>query len=248
MTDPGGGVLANTYDTSGRVTRQSDPMGRVANFSYIGDNYSALGGSTTVTDPDGNVTIQRYINGELGSVNRASGTPLAATTSYTYDPATLGVASVTDPLGNVTVHTYDDAGNLLGATDPLNRKTTYTYDPLGDLLSKTTPAGHTTTSRYDARGNLASVADPAARPRPTLRRPGPPRRRRIGRRRRRPGDDLHLSAGRGCHVGLPRPATASSTPLVTLTTPTASRRARSAPTRPPTALAAGPGPPPGRRT
>jgi len=161
MTDPGGGVLANTYDTSGRVTRQSDPMGRVTKFSYIGDNYSALGGSTTVTDPDGNVTIQRYVNGELGSVTRASGTPMAATTSYTYDPATLGVASVTDPLGNVTVHTYDEAGNLLGTTDPLNRKTTYTYDALGDLLSKTTPAGHTTTSRYDARGNLASVTDPA---------------------------------------------------------------------------------------
>ena len=161
MTDPNGGTLTNTYDDSGRVTQQSDPMGRATRFSYIGTNYSALGGTTTVTDPNGNVTTQRYTNGELDSVTRASGTSLAATTSYTYDPATLGVTSVTDPLGHVTVNSYDANGNLLSTTDPLNRKTTYTYDALADLLSRTTPAGHTTTNRYDAKGNLTDVTDPA---------------------------------------------------------------------------------------
>lgn len=161
MTDPGGGTLTNTYDASGRVTRQSDPMGRITEFSYSGNNYSALGGTTSVTDPNGNVTTQRYTNGELDAVTRASGTPLAATTSYSYDPATLGVASVTDPRGNVTVNSYDADGNLLSTTDPLNRKTTYTYDTLGDLLSRTTPAGPTTTFRYDAKGNLTGATDPA---------------------------------------------------------------------------------------
>ena len=161
MTDPSGGTLTNTYDDSGRVTRQRDPMGRTTSFSYTGTNYSALGGTTTVTDPNGNVTTQRYTNGELDSVTRASGTPLAATTSYSYDSATLGVTSVTDPRGHVTVNSYDANGNLLSTTDPLNRKTTYTYDALADPLTRTTPSGHTTTFRYDAKGNLTVATDSA---------------------------------------------------------------------------------------
>ena len=161
MTDPSGGTLTNTYDDSGRVTQQRDPMGRTTKFSYTGTNYSALGGTTTVTDPNGNVTTQRYTNGELDSVTRASGTPLAATTTYAYDPSTLGVTSVTDPRGHVTVNSYDANGNLLSTIDPLNRKTTYTYDALADVLTRTTPAGHTTAFRYDAKGNLTGATDPA---------------------------------------------------------------------------------------
>jgi len=161
MTDPDNGTLTNTYDASGRVTQQSDPMGRITKISYSGNNYSALGGTTTVTDPAGNVTVQRYTNGELGSVTQASGTPLAATTSYTYDSASLGVASVTDPRGNITVNSYDADGNLLKTINPLNQSATYTYDALGDVLSKTTPAGQATTFRYDAKGNLTGATDPA---------------------------------------------------------------------------------------
>lgn len=161
MTDPDGGAVANTYDASSRVIQQSDPMGRITRFSYSGSNYSALGGTTNVTDPNGNVTVQHYLNGELTSVTQASGTPLAATTSFTYDPATLGVTSVTDPRGNITVSTYDAAGNLLKTVNPLNQSTTYTYDALDDVLSKTIAGGQTTTFRYDSKGNLTDTTDPA---------------------------------------------------------------------------------------
>ena len=54
MTDPRGGVVTNTYDSEGRVISQTDPAGRTTTYAYTGDNFSSLGGTTTITDPTGN--------------------------------------------------------------------------------------------------------------------------------------------------------------------------------------------------
>ena len=160
MTDPNGGVTTNTYNTSNQVTRQVDPMGRTTTWAYSGDNTSPAGGTTTMTGPDGNVTVYHYANLELLSVTHAAGTPLAATTSYTYDAATLGITSVTDPNGHVTTYTYDANGNETSMTDPLGGKTTYTYNSFNEPLTRTDPGGTTTTYTYDAKGNLLSVSTP----------------------------------------------------------------------------------------
>jgi RHS repeat-associated protein len=158
MTDPRGGVTANVYDDSGRVTSQTDPAGRTITFSY------ALGASgsetTTETDALGNVTQWDYTNLQLMAVTRGAGTPQAATTAYTYDPATLRVASVIDPNRHTTTYTYDAQGNQLSVTDALGRETTYTYDSLNDLLTTTDPLGVTTTDRFDANGNRTSQSRP----------------------------------------------------------------------------------------
>ncbi len=160
MTDPRGGVTTNTYNGSGQVTSQADPDGGTTTWSYSGDPTTTAGGTTTMTDPDGNVTTYRYSSLELMSVTRAAGTADAATTSYTYDPATLGVTSVTDPNGNVTTNTYDTSGNLLSTTDPLGNTTSYTYNSFNEVLSKTSPLGETTSYSYDGNGNLLTVTDP----------------------------------------------------------------------------------------
>ena len=65
---------------------------------------------------------------QLVSETTASGTAAEATTSYTYDPATMGLATITDPLGHVTTQTFDDRGNVLTRTDPTGREVTSTYD------------------------------------------------------------------------------------------------------------------------
>lgn len=160
MTNPNSGKITNVYDSSNRVISQTDPTGAKTMWSYSGDPASSAGGTTTMADPNGNVTVYNVSNLELTSVTHASGTSLAATTSYTYDPATLGITSVTDPNGHVTTNTYDSAGDLLSTTNPLGNTTTYSYNSLKEVLSKTTPLSEQTSYSYDSNGNLTSTTDP----------------------------------------------------------------------------------------
>ena len=160
MTDPNGGITTNTYNGSNQVVSQTNAVGQRTTWAYSGDPSSPVGGTTTITDPHGSVTIEDYANLELTSVTTAAGTPAAATTSYTYDPATLGVTSVTDPDGHVTTNSYDANGNKLGTTDPLGNMTTYTYNGFNEVTSTTTPLGETTNYSYDANGNLLGITDP----------------------------------------------------------------------------------------
>jgi RHS repeat-associated protein len=147
-------VVTNTYDSDGRVISQSDPLGLVTAYDY-----TSIPGSTMITDPNGNVTVETYVNGELASVTKGYGTPGAATWYYAYDPATLGVTWVADADGNVTTNTYDADGNLLTTTDAVGNTTTYTYNSFDEVLTKTTPLGETTTNTYDADGNLLTTTD-----------------------------------------------------------------------------------------
>ena len=52
----------------------------------------------------------------------------AATTSYTYDPVTNGIATETDPDGNATAYTYDTSGNELTKSDPMGHERSWTYN------------------------------------------------------------------------------------------------------------------------
>jgi RHS repeat-associated protein len=160
MTDPLGGVTTNAYNSSGQVTAQTDPQGLTTTFAYTGDNFSALGGTTTITDPHGNVEVEQYANGFMTTLSKGYGTPAAGTWNYTYDPNTYGVTSVTGPDGNVASYTYNSTGQVLTSTDPLGDITSYTYNSFGEVLTKTDPLGNVTTNTYDANGNLLSTTDP----------------------------------------------------------------------------------------
>jgi RHS repeat-associated protein len=160
ITDPLGGKTSSVYDSSGRVTSQTDPAGRTITWAYAGAAVTASGGTTTMTDPRGSVTTYQFQNLELVSRTAAAGTPLAATSTYQYDPVTLGVSTTTDPLGHVTRNTYDSHGNVLTTVDALNDQTSYTYDSLDDVLTITDPLGVTTTMTYDSRGNLLTTSRP----------------------------------------------------------------------------------------
>jgi len=166
MTDPRGALVTNTYDGSGRVIAQQDAMGRTTTFAYTGDPSSASGGTTTITDPKGNVSVEQYSYGVKTAVTHGFGTPQAATWTYLYDTQTLGLAMATDPDGHAIHYTYDANGNPLTTTDGLGRQTVNTYggpnDPSGlnDLTATTDPAGVTTTMTYDGNGNLLSRSTP----------------------------------------------------------------------------------------
>jgi RHS repeat-associated protein len=154
MEDPRGGILTNVYDPSGRVLRQIDALHRTTMFTY------GPGPSTTISDPGGNVTTENFTNNLLDSVTYGAGTPHAATWSYRYDPATLGVTQTADPNGDVLRSAWDSRANQLTSTDGVGRKTSRTYDSLNDLTSTTDPLGVTTAFGYDARGNLLTTSRP----------------------------------------------------------------------------------------
>jgi len=148
-----GDNLVNVYDSFGRVVSQTDPAGLETTYSYSGDNFSSAGGTTTITDPHGNVEVQDYTSGELMSLTKGYGTSAAATWTYAYDPTSLGTTSVTDPNDRTTTSTYDTNGNLLTSSDALGNTTTYTYNTFNEPLTVTDPMGITTTHTYDANGN-----------------------------------------------------------------------------------------------
>ena len=153
MTEPNGGTVTNVFDSSGRDTNQTDAMGRVTQFAYTQ-------GKTTITDPNGNQTVDVYENGQLMQETKAAGTLLAATWSYSYDPISWGVTTVKDPNGNVTTNTWDANGKLLTKTDALLQKTSYTYNSFNQVLTATDPLGVTTSNTYDASGNLTRAFTP----------------------------------------------------------------------------------------
>jgi len=153
MTDPRGGLITNTYDGQGRVQTQRDQLQRLTQFSYGN-------GTTTITDPKGNITVQRYRDNLMLSQTKGYGTAQQATWTYTYDPVTLGVASVTDPNGHVGTTRYDSQGNIVGATDPLGRSSSATYNSFNDPTGSVDQLGIPSTETYDANGNLKTSSRP----------------------------------------------------------------------------------------
>ena len=75
-----GDSTVNVYDSLGRVTSQTDPMGFQTTFNYCvnaaaGDcmNPATGTGFVTVTDPDGNTTVDDYTDGTLAAETQTTG-------------------------------------------------------------------------------------------------------------------------------------------------------------------------------
>jgi RHS repeat-associated protein len=153
-----GDAWAITYDSLGRVSTQTDPQGLETSLSYFGNNLSPEGGTTTITDPHGNVEQDTYAYGILTSVTKAAGTAPAATWTYQRDPATLMPTTVIDPNGHITTSTDDSNGNLLSVQDARGHTATTTYNSFNEPLVVTDRMGITTTSTYDADGNIQTKA------------------------------------------------------------------------------------------
>ncbi len=156
VRDPRGNTVeTNVYDSIGRVLTQTDALTRTTTFDF-----TSIPGSTKVTDPKGNVTVEAFTNNMLMSETKGYGTASAATWTYTYDSSTLGVLSVTDPNLHAKNYTWDPSGNPLTASDALTHTTTWTYNAFGEPLTVQDAKLVTTTNTYDTAGNLTSTATP----------------------------------------------------------------------------------------
>jgi len=145
-------VTSMVYDSSERVTSQTDANGHVTTFAY------GAGGTTLTTDPSGHETQYTYTNGLLTKEIKGYGTAAAGTWSYTYDPVTLGVSTATDPAGDLTTYTYDDHGNKTSQSDALGNTTNYQYDDHGNIVETIGPDGVAAVNQYDQSGHIPSVA------------------------------------------------------------------------------------------
>ncbi len=135
----------------------------------------------TTFKTDGRGHAWQYAYNREGYITRMAA-PDGAVTVYTYDPATLDVATETDPNNHTTSFGYDEFGNRIRVTDamgnvttfirepvfhqvtqmtdPSGRITAYEYDAAGNLVRETDPAGHIRQWSYDACGNLLTETDP----------------------------------------------------------------------------------------
>jgi RHS repeat-associated protein len=150
VSDPLSRQTVMLTDPLSRVTRNTDPAGKAADYEY-----DAAGNLTKVTDALGGVTEYGYAPGRenkrLSTVKDAKN----QTTSFGYD-AQGRLTSVVNALNQARSSAYDLKGNLIQTTNARGQSISYAYDALDRLKTKTAPEG-VTSYQYDAAGNLTKV-------------------------------------------------------------------------------------------
>ncbi len=166
-----------TYDATGHVLTETDPLGRTTTNEYysditadhwIGDlksstnaaghvtnylRYNALGKLLEMVDANGISTVYTYdVRSRLTSVTSAG-----QTTSYAYWPTGL-LKQVTQPDGSSVNYDYDDAHRLVAIADNLGNRIQYTLDQRGNRTQEAVqdPSGALTR-------NLSRVFDALSR-------------------------------------------------------------------------------------
>src|SRR5206468_3999937 len=88
------------------------------------------------------------------------GTAQAATWTYAFDPAALGLTASVGPNGETVTTTRDASANVLSETDGLGRTISYTYNSFSEPLTILDPTSVTTTNVYNGTGDLTSTSRP----------------------------------------------------------------------------------------
>jgi RHS repeat-associated protein len=144
------------YDDYRRVLAITDPLNQTVVDTYTptnGTNTSSYVHTTssiyTTTTPTGIVTKNIYdANFRKTSTTQASGTSLAATTTFAFDPVG-NPTSVTDPLNHTTTTAYDTRNRKITVTNAVNQSTQSFYDPASNVTSIQRADGTTETKHYD---------------------------------------------------------------------------------------------------
>lgn len=152
------------YNTLGKVTTSTDPLGRRTLFAYAANQQDLLSVSI-----QGGGTLSAY-------TYNAQHLPLTftdaagQTTTYTYN-AQGQVTSVTNAKGETTTYSYFGADapgrqrkgrlSLLGGALPGGAYTaTFDYDAFGRVSQSTTPDGYTVSYEYDVFDRITRVIFP----------------------------------------------------------------------------------------
>jgi len=152
--------FTQTFDSTGRVSTQSDSLSNTMTLAYAAGN-----GGATLTETGGvSLTLANDSNLNL----TATSDPTGGASKYAYDSNNRPTAT-TDRLGNQSKATWDTASGLPASyTDELGNTTSFTYatSALGaftfyDLKSSTFADGTAISLTRDSKGNVTSVTDQA---------------------------------------------------------------------------------------
>jgi RHS repeat-associated protein len=168
------GSVAETYDSTFRVTSQSVDGGNTASYSYDNDDLVTQAGGLELTYNAQNGLLTGTTLGNLTDAQSYDG--FAQPTQYTasYNGAAIYADSHTyDALGRITARVetiggstttygygYDTRGRLTTVTKNGNPLASYTYDANGNRLSGTDASG-TKNGTYDAQDRLTHYGSTA---------------------------------------------------------------------------------------
>jgi RHS repeat-associated protein len=148
-----GKKLVNTYDSSGRVTLQTDRNGYATTIDYSNLNPDSGSGHVIATDPDGNETKTTYENGVVVDSESGYGLSSSSTTELVSDLSTLLNTSIVDPNGHSSEFSYDASGNATSSTDQLSQTSSSSYNSFDEQTCLATPM---------AASPCSSLSPPAA--------------------------------------------------------------------------------------
>jgi RHS repeat-associated protein len=157
--DGRGNAVEMEYEVADRVVTQTDALKRKHTWKYVPKENGET--ETTVTEPNGSTTVEKFNDAGLPtSVTRASGTSIAATTTYEYNSSDELIA-LTDPNKHKVEYGYDEAGDRTSEKDADSDETKWKYDSTHDIETATTPDGETTTIKRESHGNPEVIERPA---------------------------------------------------------------------------------------
>ncbi len=148
-------VYITDYDSSGRVTREIDPLGNSLSTGYDSEGnrtnislFDASGGlvSRELTSFDAANRPVAVIKG-FGSVTVTNGSD--------YNACGLKVVA-SDGRGNKTLFSYDTHRRLISTTDPLGNVQWVNYDTLGNKVREREASEAITEYAWDAAGRLTN--------------------------------------------------------------------------------------------
>jgi RHS repeat-associated protein len=157
-TDGRGNSTTREYNTAGQVISETDALRHTRKWAYA-PIYT--GTETTITEPNGSTTVEQFNEyGSPTSVTRAAGTPLAATTTDSYNGSDELLSS-TNPDKHTTEYGYDAAGDRTSEKNADGDETKWEYDSTHDVTGITLPMGEKTTIKRNSHGAAEVIERPA---------------------------------------------------------------------------------------
>ncbi|HJV91536.1 MAG TPA: hypothetical protein VJ623_14595 [Holophagaceae bacterium] len=145
------------YNAWGKVTKSTDPTGRVMSYVYSADGLDLLE-VHNITGGQDDLLAKYTYNAQHKPVTVADAS--GQMTSFTYNGFGQ-LLTVTNPKHETTSLTYDASGYLQGVQGPVaGALTSFTYDPVGRIHTVTNPDGYTLTYDYDALDRRTKVTYP----------------------------------------------------------------------------------------